>query len=813
MSVHAQVVIIGAGIVGCSAAYHLSQLGWQDVIVLDQGSIPRTGGSTSHAPGLVFQTNTSQTMCRLAQQTVQLYRALTHEDGACFHTVGSLEVALTAARWEDLKRRVGYAASWGLDPELLTPTEARDRLPLLNAERILGAYYQPTDGVAKAVRACEAMARVVEANGGHFIGNSAITGIEVEKGRVRAVITDQERYTADTVLLCAGIWGPKVGKLAGISIPLTPVQHQYVRTAPLPELAGSQTEISHPILRNQDQAMYMRQETDSYGVGSYQHAPMLVSPEAIRSPQDAPVMPSILDFTESDFAKPWRDAVDLLPALDGVPLTYSINGLFSFTPDSLPIMGESSVRGLWVAEAVWVTHAGGVGKAIAEWMHSGQPQIDLHECDINRFEAHAHSPAYVWERGAQQYREVYDIIHPRQQLLKPRPLRTSPFYMRQCELGAAFFEGRGWERPQWFESNAAHDVDILGVPQRGEWAARFWSPTALIEHRLTRETVALYDMTPLSRLEVQGRDALPFLQRMTTNQLDRPVGSVVYTLMCDTRGGIVSDITVARLADDLFQIGCNGPQDAVWLRDHLAENEQVQVRDITAGTCCLGVWGPRARDLVQSLTDADLSNEAFPYFTARRIFVSEIPCVALRVSYVGELGWELYTTADYGLRLWDVLWETDGPFGQIAGGRAAFDALRLEKGYRLWGADMTNEHSPYEAGLGGVVRFKKGDFLGRDALVHLADQPITRRLCCLVLDDPAVVVMGKEPIRVDKQVVGYVTSAAYAYSLGKSIAYGYVSADYAIEGTSVQIEYFGEAHTAHVCKEPLFDPKGARLRV
>ena len=845
MKDHAQLVIVGAGIVGRSTAYHLARKGWHDVVVLEQGPLFETGGSTAHAPGLVFQTNASKTMCELAQHTVGLYSRLVLNDQPCFHPVGSMEVAYTRERWEDLKRKRGFATSWGLEAELIDPAEACRKLPLLDATKIRGAYFVPSDGLAKAVRAGEAMANVASAHGVAFYGQMEVTGIEVSNGRVQAVITTQGRIAAEQVLICAGIWGPRLGRLAGVRIPLTPVQHQYVRTAPLPQLAGETREIVHPILRHQDKAMYFRQHADCYGIGSYQHEPLLVEADQIRRHDESPMMPSLMDFTPEHFAQPWADAVELLPALRDAELTYKINGMFSFTPDGLPLMGETHVRGLWVAEAVWITHGGGVGQAMAEWIAEGTPGLDLRECDINRFEPHVSSPAYVRARGAQQYREVYDIIHPLQQLEHPRPLRVSPFYQRQKELGAVSFEGRGWERPHWFAANepllAEFDhrppttdqrpttdegsrVPIQNpkskIQNRTGWSARFWSPIIGAEHLATRERVTLYDMTPLTRLEVSGPGALAYLQRLTTNQLDRPPGSVVYTAMLDERGGIRSDITVARLDEQRFQVACNGPQDLAWMHRHLPDAGSVYLRETTPGTCCVGVWGPRARDLVQQISDDDFSNAAFPYFTARHVFIGEVPALALRVSYVGELGWELYTSADYGLRLWDLLWQAGQPLGVIAGGRGAFDALRLEKGYRLWGNDMHTEYNPYEAGLGFTVKLDKGEFIGRAALARIKERGVTQKLCCMTLDDPTdtiyrvpAVVLGKEPILDGRRTLGYVTSANYGYAVGQSIAYGYLPSQYASAGTLIEIEYFGTRYPATVVKEPLYDPKGLKLRV
>ena len=809
----AAVVIVGGGIVGCSVAYHLAEQGVDGIVVLEQGPLFETGSSTSHAPGLIFQTNFSRMMTALARETVALYSGLTLHGQPCFHPVGSLEVATTPARWADLHRKWGVARAWGLEAELLTPAAAGARLPLLDTGMIHGAFAVPSDGIARAVWAAEALARAAQARGATFHAHTPVTAIDVAGGQVQAVITPAGRIVAERVVICAGIWGPRVGRLAGVTIPLTPVQHQYARTTRLAELAGERRAVVHPILRHQDRALYFRQHADCYGVGSYQHEPLLVEPEAIPD-HAATARPASLPFTEEHFVHPWADAVALLPALGRVRPAERFNGLFSFTPDGLPLLGETAVRGLWVAEAVWITHAGGVGKVLAEWMTGGVPRIDLREGDLNRFEPPALSPAYVRTRGAQQYREVYDIIHPLQQLEQPRPLRLSPFYLRQEQLGAVFFESRGWERPQWYAANEAllseYAADL--PPPRTGWAARGWSPICGGEHLAARAQVALVDLCSLGKVVVSGPGALGFLQRLTTNQVERPIGSVTYTVMVDARGGIISDITVTRLRESRFQLGTNGPLDLAWLRRHRPADGSVAIDDVTSTRCCLGVWGPRARELVAPLSDADLSARAFPYLTARPLFIGEVPVLAQRVSYVGEPGWELYTTPDYGLRLWDRLWEAGQPLGVIAVGRGAVESLRLEKGYRLSGVDVHSEVNPYEAGLGFTVKLDKGEFIGRAALARTAEEGVARRLCCLAFDDPMAVALGKEPILDGRQVLGYVTSATYGYSVGQSLAYGYLPAAYTAAGTRVEIEYFGRRHRATVATEPRFDPGGRRLR-
>ncbi|MCY4435997.1 MAG: FAD-dependent oxidoreductase [Chloroflexi bacterium] len=815
MQSHARLVIIGAGIVGCSVAYHLTKRGWQDIVVVDQGPLFDTGGSSSHAPGLVFQTNASKLMTTLAKETVELYGRLELDGEPCWYGVGSLEVAFTEARWQDLHRKLGFAKSYGLDASLISPQETLDLVPLLNPSVIHGAYFVPSDGIAKPVRAAEAMSRYSKAHGAAFYGNTMVTNIVVKGGRVQAVETTAGRIAADQVLICAGIWGPRVGRMAGVSIPLLPVQHQYTRTAPLPALQGETREVDHPIVRHQDYAMYFRQEGDCYGIGNYKHEPLPVEADDILSPAEAERAPAMMDFTPEHFTVARQAADELFPALRNLELTDAFNGMFSFTPDGLPILGEApQVDGLWIAEAVWITHGGGVGSVVAEWMAEGMPSLDLREADYSRFPAHAHTPAYVRARGAQQYREVYDIIHPQQQLETPRNVRCSPFHPRLEALGAVFFESAGWERPQWFEANKDLIADDA-MPVRTGWEAQHWSPIQAGEHRATRERVAMYDLTAFTKIEVSGPGALDYLQSISANQIDRPVGKVVYTAMLNRNGGIQCDLTLTRLARDRFLVltgGASGIRDLAWLRSHAPSDDSVTIDDVTSEYCGIGLWGPRARDVLQQVCADNVSNRAFPYFASKALSIGTAPARALRVSYVGELGWEIYVPTEYGLGTWDALWEAGQHFGMIAAGGGAFDSLRLEKGYRLWGADIHTDYNPYEAGLGWAVKLNKGDFIGREALMRSREAGIERRLCCLTLDDPSHVVMGKEPILDGERVLGYVTSANTGYTVGKSIAYGYLPIECATEGTSLTIDYFGRRYEATVTEEPLFDPSHARLR-
>lgn len=814
-----RVVIIGAGIVGANVADELTARGWDRVTVLDQGPLPLTGGSTSHAPGLVFQTSPSKTMTTFASYTASKFLSLEADGEWCFNQVGGLEVATTEQRLAELHRRQGWATSWGLPASVIDPQECAKLHPLLDADRILGGLYVETDGLAKAARVVVALAHRAQSRGAVFQGATKVIGIEHSAGRVTGVATTAGVVPADIVVSCGGFWGPDLGALIGMDVPLLPLAHQYAKTGRIPELVGRNTELAEagfPILRHQDQDLYFREHVDRIGIGSYAHRPMPVDMSELPDGEiDADTMPSMLGFTEDDFAPAWEQAQKLLPCLQTAKVESGFNGIFSFTPDGGPLIGESpDVAGFWIAEAVWVTHSAGVARAVAQLLIDGRSEVELHGCDVHRFEDVQLDPGYVSETSQQNFVEIYDILHPLQPKESPRNLRVSPFHTRQTELGAVFLESGGWERPHWFEANAAL-VDELPAewqpPARDEWSAMFHSRIAAAEAWRTRTAVALYDMTPLKRLDISGPGALALLERTTTGKMDKSVGSVTYTLALDESGGIRSDLTVARLGANSFQVGANGNIDLDYFRRQAPADGSVTIRDITGGTCCIGLWGPQARELVSALSRDDFSNDTFKYFRARQVRIGGVPVTAMRLSYVGELGWELYTSADNGLRLWDALWAEGQRYGIIAAGRAAFNSLRLEKGYRSWGTDMTTEHNPYEAGLGFAVRAQKEGFIGRDTLAGVSDATVERRLACLTIDDGRQVVMGSEPVFLDGTPVGYVTSAAFGHTVGVPIAYAWLPAT-AVPGTNVEIQYFDRRVRATVATEPLVDPEMKKIR-
>lgn len=823
------IVIIGAGIVGTNLADELVARGWNNITVLDQGPLNLPGGSTSHAPGLVFQTNPSKTMSAFAKYTVEKLLSLTEDGVSCFDQVGGLEVATTETRLADLKRKLGYAASWGIDGKILSRAECKELYPLLNEEDILGGLHVPSDGLARAARAVQLLIKRTEAAGVTYLGNTAVTRIEQSGRRVTGVETSEGVIPADIVVSCAGFWGARIGEMIGMSVPLVPLAHQYVKTTPVPALKGRNelpNGASLPILRHQDRDLYYREHGDRYGIGSYAHRPMPVDLADLGAYDADSIsdhnMPSRLDFTQEDFLPAWEDTKQLLPALRESDIEDGFNGIFSFTPDGGALVGESKeLDGFFVAEAVWVTHSAGIARAVAELLTTGTSQIDLGECDIHRFEEVQLTPEYVSETSQQNFVEIYDVLHPLQPKLSPRNLRVSPFHARHKALGGFFLESGGWERPYWFEANAELLKEMPPQwlpPARDAWSAMFNSPIAAAEAWKTRTAVALYDMTPLKRLEISGPGALRLLQELTTGELAKKPGAVTYTLLLDSAGGIRSDITVARLSEDTFQLGANGNIDTAYFERaarHQTESgtaeDWVQVRDTTGGTCCIGLWGPLARDLMGTVSSDDFSNDGLRYFRAKQAVVGGVTVTAMRLSYVGELGWELYTSADNGQRLWDALWKAGQPFGVIAAGRAAFSSLRLEKGYRSWGSDMTTEHDPLEAGLGFAVKMAKENFVGKAALEGRTEENSARRLRCLTVDDGRSMVLGKEPVFYKDRAVGYVTSAAYGYTVAKPIAYAYLPAAVSI-GDSVEIEYFGRRFPATVTADPLYDPSMTRLR-
>ncbi len=822
-----RVVVIGAGAVGCAVADELTERGWTDVTLVDRGPLFETGGSTSHAPGLVSRTSPSRMMQAFADQTIAKLATLEHPDGPCLIDVGALEVALDEPRLAELHRRHGFSTSWGFEGRMLTAAECLADYPILDERLLLGGYRTSGEGVARAVRAAEAQARRAQSRGARLFGKTRVTGIAVQGGRVRTVDTDQGSIPADVVILCAGVWGPVIAAKLGLTLPMLPTEHQYVITTPLPALAAHRsTEAALPILRHHDAGIYLRNHGDRLGIGSFNHVVRSVDPaaldEAATRGEDALVRP----FTVADFEQPFELARTLIPALREAHIERAFNGVFAFTPDGYPLIGPSpDVKGLWVAESSWISHSVGVARACVEWLVDGAPATAVHEADIGRFTPIELRPSVWIPRAETAYREVYYVHHPADPHHQPRGLRHSPFHERETQLGAVFTDRAGWEAPRWYAVNepAASDTSVAGVagaatgagglPPLDSWARRWWSPAVVAEQRAARDRVGLFDMTTLPRLEVSGPGAPCWLDTVLARRVaGRPVGSVVYTLLLDGRGRIRSDVTVARLGEDRWQLGLNGPLDHAWLRSHLPADGSVNLRDLADGTGSLGLWGPRARDVLAACTDADVTNGGFPYLTARDLWVEDVPVTALRISYAGELGWELIASADRGLRLWDLLWAAGRAHGIVACGRVALNALRIEKGYRAWGVDMTTEHTPEAAGLAFAVDPDR--LTGGDGDNQAADRggAEMQRLACLRLDGRSAVPTGGEPVFAAGTCVGYVTSAEYGATADAVLALAWLDRDHARVDDHLTVRYLGRTIGATVVREPVVDPAGRRLR-
>ena len=783
---------------GCSILYWLARLGWDDVVLCERADL--TSGSTFHSAGLVGQLRGSLGLTKMMMSSVELYRRLGEEVGleTGWHEVGSLRLASSPERMEELARQAGRAKTFGLPLELVSAAEAQRLFPPMSTDGVLGAAFLPTDGYIDPSQLTLALAEGARRRGAEILTNTRVTAIPVDKDRVTGVVTDKGEIETEVVVNAGGIFAGEIGRLAGVNVPVIPMAHEYLITRPF----GIPLDL--PTMRDPSLLVYFRGESGGLVMGGYERHPAPWSLDGIAA-----------DFNGKLLAEDWprfeelmENAIGRVPDLADAEVIRLINGPEAFTPDGEFILGPSDVRGFWVAAgfcAHGLAGAGGMGQLVAEWIVEGVPSLDVWEMDSRRFGRHYESREYTLARTVEIYSTYYDVKYPGHEREAGRPLRVSPTYARMQELGAVFGEKSGWERVNWFEPNAARGDESLRP--RG-WAGRLWSPAIGAEHAACRTTAALFDETSFAKIEIAGSEASELLERLCGNRVARDVGAVTYTQMLNPRGGVECDFTVTRLAEDRFRIVTGtafGRHDLAWIRMHAPDS--VQVEDVTSKYACLGLWGPAAREILQPLTTEELS---FSYMRGRELAVGSVPCLAWRVTYVGELGWELYCPMEFGLRLWDTIWTAGRELGLVAGGYKAIDSLRLEKGYRVWGSDVTPEDTPFEAGLGFAVKLDKGEFIGRDALLA-AEQP-TRRLACLVLDDPRAVALGSEPVRVEGEIVGRVTSGGYGYTVERSIAYAYLPATRAAPGTGVEVEIFGEWIAGSVAEEPLFDPQGERIR-
>lgn len=805
---HAQVVIIGGGVGGCSIAYHLTKLGWKDVVVVERGEL--TCGSTWHSAGLIGQLRSDANLTRMMRYSTDLYRQLKQETGqdTGWREVGGIRLASSAERMESLKQQVGMARSFGMPLELISPREAQELFPMISLDGVLGAAFTPTDGMINPTDLTMALAAGARRRGARFCTETDVLSITRTNGRIAAVVTNRGTIRTEIVVNAAGQWGGEIGRMVGLTLPVVPMAHLYLTTKPIEG-------ITHgiPTLRDPDLLVYWREEVGGLVTGGYERDPAPFGLDGI--PKDFKY--KLLPPDWARFTPLMENSIKRVPVVETAEIIELLNGPEGFTPDGEFLLGPTEVKGFWVACAFCahgLAGAGGIGKVMAEWIVDGHPEWDVWRLDVRRFGANYSSRDYIVKRTIETYTKYYDIHYPNSERISGRMLRLSPAYSRHRELRAAFGEKTGWERVNWFaayEEAANHGHEPKGWPRRN------WSRAIGYEHLKTRETAGLFDETSFNKFEVRGHGALTFLEHMCANKIDAPLGSVIYTQCLNPRGGIECDFTVTRLAEQRFMIVTGtavGRHDLSWLRMNAPEDGSVIIEDVSSAYACFGLWGPQARAILEKLVVEDISNQAFPYMTGRMLQIGDVPALALRVTYVGELGWEFYPAMEYGLRLYDTLWTAGQEHGLVCGGYRAIDTLRLEKGYRYWGGEIGPDYTPFEAGLDFTVRLDKGDFIGREALIRQQETGISRKLCCLSLGDERVIALGNEPVRSPgaESIVGWTSAGGYGYSVGKSLTYAYLPLEISVPGTLLEGEFFGERIALRVEKEPLWDPRGERVR-
>ena len=841
---HARVVVIGAGIVGNSMVYHLAKLGWKDIVLLDKGPLPNPGGSTGHASNFIFLVDHSKEMCKFTLDSVKQYKEL-----GVFTQSGGIEVSRTPERVEEFKRRITSGKSWGVDGmHLISPAQVKELVPFINEKIILNGFYTEGIGTVDSLRAGTLMREYAQSVGAlQIFPNTEIMGMKTEPlpnggARIRAVETDKGTINAEIVIIACGLWSPRIARMAGAYIPLTPAVHQMISVGPVPQLMDTVGEIKYPIVRDMDTNMYERQHGSDMEVGSYAHRPILWEPDDVPSIKQAALSPTEAPFTQEDFDPQMEQALELIPDIlnnEQVGIRYAINGLLSLTPDGFPILGETpEVKNLWSVAAIWIKEAPGIARAVAEWMVAvydggSNPEIDPSGSDIARFYPHQKTKTHVNARSAEGFNKTYGIVHPREQWASNRNVRLSPYYEREKNLGAVFYEAMGWERPTWYEANAKL-LDEFGervMKREAEWDARWWSPIINAEHLAMRERVGMVDLSAFAIFDIQGAGALAFMQNMAVSQMDVPLGRVTYTNFLNEHGGIKADLTVMRLAQNHFRVvtgAFDGGRDKKWLIDHLPDDGSVTLSDITSAWSTLGVWGPNARDVLQSITESDFSNDAFPFATCKWVDFGTLHVLASRISYVGELGWELYVPFEQGARLWDMVYDAGQKFGIVPVGIGVYGTTgRLEKSYRLYGNELEQEYNLVEAGM--TRKVKAQNFIGKAAYEKQLATPPAALLCSLTVDDNTSssgvkrFMQGREPIlTLDGKSItdargrnSYVTSAGAGPTLGIYILMSYLPPEYAKVGTKLKVEYFGEHYpitVAAVGATPLLDVENKRLK-
>ena len=807
MKDQARVVIIGGGIVGVHIAYHLAKLGWTDVVLYEKGEI--ASGESSHAAGLVTQFATSQTLMQFRKYSIELYSGL-----GLFDHVGSLRVASTEDQLKELRRSVSRAKAIGMDVEVISPGEALRIMPQLSKENLYGAIYLPRDGQLDPYTTTTSMARFARDLGVEVNTGVRVTGIELSpKGEILRVLTDKGAIRTEIVVNAAGLWAPRVAAMAGLYIPTTPVDHQHIA---LKAVTGHEFPHTTPCLRDPDNLVYMRQEAGGLVIGGYEPNPLARWIDGVPWEHGGTTLPADYDR----FEQLLEGAIRRIPFLDQAGIITLVCHPGAYTPDCQPMLGPmAEARGMWIAAGMSLNGyggAGGIGKLMAEWIVEGEPSLDVYAYKATRFSNYYANPEYAAERTREGVKYYYRLHFPNDENEWARPHRISPVHYRLQEMGAVFGEKFGWERVNFFEPGKPWRR--AGTDQR-QWG---WNRPPYFErvgkeHQATRERVTLFDLTSFGKIEVNGLGALPLLQRVADSDVDKPVGTATYTQFLNSRGGVEADLTISHLSEDRFWVITGSAfigNDLAWLRMHQQpEGGPVSIRDISMDYACLALWGPKARAVLQKLTSEDVSNEGLPYLRARTIHINGVEIWAQRVSYVGELGWELYIPAERAMLVWDELVDAGKEFNIEVGGYKVLDSLRLEKGYRYYTADVTQLETPYEAGLGFCVGLGKSDFIGKQALVKQKQAGLTRKLCTLVLEgDEFTQIYGGEAVYHDGKVVARVRSGGYGYTLKKNILYAYLPLELAKAGTRLEMDLIEARWQGEVSATVLFDPKGEHLR-
>ncbi|MGE0876611.1 MAG: FAD-dependent oxidoreductase [Burkholderiales bacterium] len=806
---HARCVIIGGGIIGCSLAYHLAKLGWRDIVLLERRQL--TCGTTWHAAGLVGQLRATQNLTRLAHYSIDLYAGLEAETGQAtgFKQNGALTLADNAERFEELRRSASMGRCFGVEVEVLSPAEAGRLWPLLDTRDLLGAIWMPKDGQINPVDVTQALAKGARQRGVTILERCKVTGVIVRGGRAAGVRTAAGDIAAEVVVNCGGMWAREIGLMAGVAVPLHAAEHFYVVTEPLPEVLPAL-----PVLRDYDGCAYFKEDAGKLLIGAF---------ETTAKPWGMGGIPEDFEFDElpedwDHFQPVLERAMARVPRLASAGIQKFFNGPESFTPDNRYYLGEApELPGFFVAagfNSIGIQSAGGAGMVLAQWIADGHPPMDLADVDIRRAMPFQNDPAYLRERTTEALGLLYAMHWPYRQYQTGRGIRLSPLHQRLVSAGACMGESAGWERPNWYAPRGEKPE------YRYSWGRQNWFEHRAAECRAVRERVALFDQSSFAKFLVRGVDAERLLQRISANDVS-PLSRAVYTQWLNERGGIEADLTVTRLAEDAFMVitgAANAPRDLAWLRRHQPEHPRCTVDDVSDAHALIGVMGPRSRELLSRLVDADLSAAAFPFGASRELALRGVRLRATRISYVGELGWELLVPAADAIAVFDAIASEGREFGLALAGMHAMDSLRLEKACRHWGHDITDEDTPIEAGLAFACAFgKPADFIGREALLRQREAGVKKRLVQFALEDPAPLLYHNEPILRDGRMAGYVTSASYGHTLGRSVALGYVRDAAGVDAAYVaagryEIEVAGERHAARASLQPMYDPRSLRLR-